>query len=169
MAKAQYSRLDELQVSMDGDIIKILYEPEFGPGSLSDCKYNQFNLSDSPDYVPGMNLEYAWLEFKVNDNSKLILHPLRQYYGSWSGSAQFVVSVDKEGLGKNIFACPVCTDQQELKAFPPVRHSMTPDGTLSNPGKLDEHFGNTTEVECSCGFYCRRITFDTATWDEYEE
>lgn len=170
MAKAQYSRLEELHVKIDGDVVKISYDPEFGPGSLDDCKYGQFKLSDSPGYVSGQKLGFhTWLEFPINDNAKLIVHPLHRSYGSWFGSAQFVVEVDKAALGKNIYACPVCTNQKGLKAFPLLRHDMAPDGRLSNPGNPEEHYGNNSECECSCGFIDRRLSFDTETWDEHEQ
>ena len=137
---------------------------------MSDCKYSTFKLADSPDYQPGKALDLSsWLEFTVNETSRLIVNLFHNYYDDWIGWAVYVVSVDREALGKNIFACPVCTNQRQLTAFPEVRHAMAADGQLSEPGKLGERFGNTTEVECSCGFYCRRLTFDTETWNEYEQ
>lgn len=170
MTMQQYSVLSDLRATIRGDTITVSYEPDLGPGTLSDCKFGKFTLGDSADYEPQKGISrFTRLAFTVSEESRLIVNNFHNYYGDWIGSARYVVSVDRDALGNNIYACPVCINQHHLTAYPLVRRAMTADGLLSEPGKLEEHFGDDTVVECICGFYCRRLTFDTEAWQKYAQ
>ena len=172
MATAKYYSLHELDARIDGEKVTVAYDPEFGPGSLDDCVYNSYQLSEAAGYEPGDDAgEYTRdvFTFTVNDNANLVVYSLRKNQKVRFGTGAYVVSLDRDALGENIYACPVCLNQEGLKAFPPVAHLMAPDGEISQPGDATEEYGDTTETLCPCGYYGRRLTFDTATWDEYEE
>lgn len=172
MATAKYYSLHELDARIDGEKVTVAYDPEFGPGSLDDCVHHTFQLSEAVTDEPGDDAgEYGRdvFTFTVNENAKLIVYSLHRDQKIRFGTGAYVISLDRNALGKNIYACPVCLNQEGLKAFPPVAHLMSPDGEISQPGDATEEYGDTTETLCPCGYYGRRLTFDTELWEEHED
>lgn len=181
----KYSWLAGLEASIDFEDsrVTVRYDASLGFGTLQDCDYRsvRFEAPDLPidlwnsDYhsvrfeAPATIEDGTIIRYKISDHAELMVKVLDAEEGV--GLADYVITLDREALGDNIYVCPACGERGLFQAFPPTEFDMAADGTMTIPEGMavDPSFENDIEVRCkACSFVGTKNSFDTSSWDEAE-
>ena len=175
-----YRRLSELFCDIiEGDsenrgAVNLKYEPSRVHGSLDDCMYNGFNLTDrvggGPDSLDDVDLAvWELVREEIPDSGSFVRS--RLVLDMDSVTCAYVIAVDESEIDLGAYRCPVCgQDDEGFQTFPPTEFDMDKTGAMTVPAGMavDPSFDDDVACNCKkCGFQGHKAAFDTGGWDEY--
>jgi hypothetical protein len=172
MSTQAYSKYNGLHAWLFGGTLSIQYSSDDGFNPLEHCKFAKMTVSEAIGREPGQPVKSGdTLTFKLSDHAELLVYVSSTASGDLYGTADFVLTLDRDALDKAAHACPICAYFGPFEAYPAIKCIMAADGTMSMPEEEEPDIQHDPgpEVHCTCGYYASKYAFLVSEWDEYEE
>ena len=178
-----YHRLTDLFCGIiNGDednsgAINVEYNPGDVPGTLKDCSFNGFSLTDrvggGPDSLDGVDFAVWEMARTIQPDGSSFVRSRFVFDASLFGGGAFVITLnlDDDELDCYAYRCPVCgQDDTGFQTFPPTEFHMDKSGAMTVPAGMavDPSFDDDVPCNCKkCGFQGHKDAFKTGNWEEY--